>query len=272
MLTLEQCKVISSTFSILSTASWVMAQLPQQIDNYRTKSANGLSGLFLLLWVTGDTLNLISCVLTDQLPFQIYLSCYFLVNDIILDLQYYYYTRPNSEKPAATAYGSVNTRSSANTRSPMSMSPKAVAATVLATAHHATAATITLATTAKPITTTIDISPQTLGYISAWLCTLIYTLSRLPQLYRNYQRHSVEGISPLLFTFALIGNITYTLSLLTSSRMVFAVNRWDYFCEELPYIIGSAGTIVFDLFYFYQRWLYGKPPSYILIDEYGTIE
>ncbi|GMF98158.1 unnamed protein product [[Candida] boidinii] len=96
-----------------------------------------------------------------------------------------------------------------------------------------------------------------LGRIIAWCCTFIYLSSRIPQLYKNYQRKSVSGINCILFASAVIGNLTYTLSILSSSDFIYNSNKLKFFLNELPYILGSSGTIIFDLIYFYQRSLFG---------------
>ncbi|GMF52064.1 unnamed protein product [[Candida] boidinii] len=106
-----------------------------------------------------------------------------------------------------------------------------------------------------------------LGRIIAWCCTFIYLSSRIPQLYKNYQRKSVSGINCILFASAVIGNLTYTLSILSSSDFIYNSNKLKFFLNELPYILGSSGTIIFDLIYFYQRSLFGVNSSDIDKDE-----
>ncbi|CAG8782091.1 33783_t:CDS:2, partial [Racocetra persica] len=55
-------------------------------------SADGLSLYFLLNWFLGDLTNLVGCILTKQLPFQMYLAMYFCTVDLVLFSQYFYYT------------------------------------------------------------------------------------------------------------------------------------------------------------------------------------
>lgn len=70
----------------LSIGCWLCAQLPQVVKNARQKNCEGLSLPFLVNWLsglsdfasggqqltsTGDVTNLIGCILTDQLPFQV---------------------------------------------------------------------------------------------------------------------------------------------------------------------------------------------------------
>lgn len=78
---------------IISILIWIITQFPQIVINYKTKSANGLSIYFLILWAIGDTLNLTACLLTgDQTQMQIYTAIYFLFSDACLLFQYVLYS------------------------------------------------------------------------------------------------------------------------------------------------------------------------------------
>ena len=99
-------------------------------------------------------------------------------------------------------------------------------------------------------------SSDNVASVLAWGCACFYLGSRVPQLYKNYKRKSVDGISPLLFGAALGGNIGYALCILTSCDFNYATDKHLYFWYQLPYILGSAGTLVFDVAYFYQRYIY----------------
>lgn len=117
-------------------------------------------------------------------------------------------------------------------------------------------------------------SNKLLGLVLAWGCTCFYVASRCPQLLKNYQRKSVDGISPLLFGAALGGNLTYTLCIVTSCNFVYANNRHQFFMSQLPYILGSSGTIVFDIGYFYQRYIYrdsGRNTSNMPLEDWDDI-
>ncbi|KAJ1392402.1 PQ-loop repeat [Sesbania bispinosa] len=47
------------------------------------------------------------------------------------------------------------------------------------------------------------------GTLLGWAMTFVYLGGRLPQICLNIRRGHVEGLNPLMFLFALIGNATY---------------------------------------------------------------
>jgi uncharacterized protein with PQ loop repeat len=81
-----------------------------------------------------------------------------------------------------------------------------------------------------------EIGPKFLGYLSA----VLYLSARIPQIFHNYRLKSTEGLSLLFFMFSTLGNVSFAASIL------FAMTDMDYFMLNLPWLIGSAGTVFFD--------------------------
>lgn len=108
---------------------------------------------------------------------------------------------------------------------------------------------------------------RTIGRISAWTCTILYMTSRLPQIWTNMQRRSVQGLSILLFFSAATGNLFYTLSILLNPKAQSPPNppeaRRTYLMESLPFLLGSGGTLLFDAVIVAQ-WIAwrGRAPHY----------
>jgi uncharacterized protein with PQ loop repeat len=98
------------------------------------------------------------------------------------------------------------------------------------------------------------------GRISAWLCALLYITSRIPQIWENHMRRSVAGLSILLFIAAFSGNLLYSVSVLTNPAAASPGAR-AYLQESLPFLLGSGGTLIFDLIIVGQwlAWRH-KPP------------
>lgn len=91
-----------------------------------------------------------------------------------------------------------------------------------------------------------QLAAQIFGYISAFL----YLIARLPQIYQNYTKKSTDGLSLLFFMLTMLGNITFTLQILTFRSDL------DYLILNLSWLLGSAGTIIQDLIIMFQFYKY----------------
>ncbi|CCE79198.1 Piso0_001246 [Millerozyma farinosa CBS 7064] len=318
--------IFSHLFSTISLCSWMCAQLPQIFLNYRYKSTEGISPGFLALWALGDLLSLSSCFINDKVMyFQVYLSLFFVSNDLVLCYQYYHYNvKPEHQRSlvtdhsehtfdgfnriisGVTRYGcdaeiihgvaaTDNTRSSlpvkgkevsgvsktssSDIHSPDNGSdgyreldpfkPLHTISIVASSLSSADALSVNLA-----VRSTRYSSQDKLALFLAWSCTCVYISSRIPQLYKNYRRKSVQGISPLLFGAAVLGNLTYTASILLSPQFVRPDDRMEFLVKQIPYIVGSSGTVFFDYLYFYQRYLYHerRTENFSMNNWHGQVE
>lgn len=75
----------------ISIACWVVVFSPQIIENFRRSSADGLSLIFLIVWLLGDVFNILGAVLQGVLPTMMILAVYYTLADIILLGQCFYY-------------------------------------------------------------------------------------------------------------------------------------------------------------------------------------
>ncbi|KAF7969899.1 hypothetical protein HWV62_25635 [Athelia sp. TMB] len=106
-------------------------------------------------------------------------------------------------------------------------------------------------------------SQRILGRFFAWLCTTLYLTSRLPQIWKNFVRKSVAGLSVYLFIFAFLGNFFYVLSILTAPDMrASAPIREAHIRESIPYLLGSGGTLMFDVTIVCQSFVYRAKPKH----------
>ncbi|TFY72684.1 hypothetical protein EVG20_g350 [Dentipellis fragilis] len=101
-----------------------------------------------------------------------------------------------------------------------------------------------------------------IGRIFAWSCTTLYLTSRLPQIWKNFVRKSVEGLSMYLFVFAFLGNFFYVLSILSSPKIYLPPDEASaYINESIPYLLGSGGTLMFDVTIVMQSFIYRQHPQ-----------
>uniref|UniRef100_A0A6M2EBT7 Uncharacterized protein n=1 Tax=Populus davidiana TaxID=266767 RepID=A0A6M2EBT7_9ROSI len=80
------------------------------------------------------------------------------------------------------------------------------------------------------------------GQWLGWLMAAIYMGGRIPQIWLNIKRGSVEGLNPLMFVFALVANLTYVLSI------VVRTTEWDSIKPNMPWLLDAAVCVALDFF------------------------
>ncbi|CAK8533074.1 unnamed protein product [Lathyrus sativus] len=101
-----------------------------------------------------------------------------------------------------------------------------------------------------------------IGTYLGWGMAVIYMGGRLPQICLNFRRGSFEGVNPLLFLFALIGNTTYVASILVRSL------EWSKIGPNLPWLVESGGCSLLDSFILMQFLYYRYRASKALENKY----
>lgn len=59
---------VSGIAGSISIACWIVVFSPQIIENFRRSSAEGLSVVFVVIWLVGDVFNILGAVLQGVLP------------------------------------------------------------------------------------------------------------------------------------------------------------------------------------------------------------
>ncbi|XP_073147220.1 vacuolar histidine transporter YPQ3 [Henckelia pumila] len=325
----------SFAFGLMSLVFWGVAEIPQIITNFRSKSGHGVSLLFLLTWIAGDVFNLVGCLLEPAtLPTQLYTAVLYTVSTVILVLQSIYYDhfkkwmkrsvkktnqevedlkkplRPATQSDSAIpipgksrasapreVYYYTSARSMAGSTTPPVRShlgpvrsgPSAVRLEHDSSSEDEDTPIIPQKYSSKPrgiprsagygafLATSISLPPDAnalmhvcvgltgrkllqeggsetvLGQSLGWMMAAIYMGGRLPQIWLNIKRGSVEGLNPFMFVFALAANATYVASILVRST------AWHKIKANLPWLLDAIVCVVLDLFiilqYVYYRYL-----------------
>lgn len=241
--------IASDVLGLLSLVAWLIVSLPQMVMNCRNiRGVEGISMLLIVQWTLGDATNLIGSILTNQLPLQTYLAVYFVMVDVVLFGQYIYYQywkwkrfKSNLKVQASGpsrivlcftgAFIMVNSLGMAFS----GLVPKSADATPhIRGGRHLMSTNLTHVQFFKGIK---DESGYAIGIVSS----LFYIGSRLSQLYKNHRRNSTEGLSVMMFALAVVGNITYGLSILVRSQEEY------FLLHHLPWLVGSIGVIFLDI-------------------------
>lgn len=244
--------------------------MPQLIEQWSTKSADGIAIGFITIWFMGDLLNLIGAVWAQLLPEVIFLAVWFCIADALMIGLYFYYTkvypkhhkhhlhghgnRTGSRGSHASGEGSPLLRRRSSTLTDIAILPEAhsfltkyvvplflvAAAGVLGyffggSSQHEDAPSSKIA-----------VGPQIVGYLSAFL----YLGARIPQIIQNHKRRSVEGLSLLFFMLSTLGNLMY------AGQILFYKSDAKYILLNLSWLLGSLGTIFEDSIIFVQFYIY----------------
>ncbi|KAJ5209151.1 hypothetical protein N7449_003530 [Penicillium cf. viridicatum] len=333
---------ISSVLGTLSIVSWLFAQLPQIYKNFQVQSTSGLSIFFLVIWCLGDASNLVGALYTRQAGWQVVIASYYVLVDITLVFQFFWYTHYkarqndsynspshshdsaprdiiqgvpppgdsdhqtpgpvnmnnkhseakdvgfhagsvlNSTRGQAASYSNEklsSSRRSVRMGSSAQSPPFALPRTMLM-ASLLCAVLVNAAPTEKPHPP-ISEAPreaifEIIGRVFSWMSTILYLGSRPPQLYKNYQRKSTEGLSPLLFMAAFCGNLFYSSSLLTNPNAwsdfspyggggwadSHGNDRLEWIGRATPFFLGAFGVLGLDGFMGVQFLMYGDGPEH----------
>lgn len=94
-----------------------------------------------------------------------------------------------------------------------------------------------------------------LGTALGYAMVVVYLSSRLPQIHKNWVRKSAEGLSLSMFLLAGTANVCTSLSIVLRSE------SWQSFIVQLPWFLGSIGTVGLDAIIIYQACLYAQPAA-----------
>ncbi|EOX91202.1 PQ-loop repeat family protein / transmembrane family protein isoform 9 [Theobroma cacao] len=264
----------SFAFGLVSLVCWGVAEIPQIITNFKTKSSHGVSLLFLLTWVAGDVFNLVGCLLE---PATLYTT-----STLVLVLQTIYYDNvyrwwkcrriktdnmvEDEKKPlkpgkADSGIPIPKPSPKANPRGESGTQPRPIPR---AAASYGTflAASVNLPLgskawmeartgfTSRRLLQEQSMEHSAFGQWLGWLMAAIYMGGRIPQIWLNIKRGTVEGLNPLMFIFALIANATYVASILVRTT------EWESIKANMPWLLDAAVCVALDLFIILQYVYY----------------
>ncbi|XP_029292564.1 lysosomal amino acid transporter 1 homolog isoform X2 [Cottoperca gobio] len=240
---------------LLSILCFMVSSLPQYHNSCKTGNMDSaLSIWFLLLWLGGDTCNLVGSFLADQLPLQTYTAVYYAIADLVMLAMYMYYKTKNRMGDSRRVLHVVGVACVLGfTTSLVHLPGLGSLQEVLPSGFRSRALLSTSDLSAIKAFTPKEIIGFSIGSVSS----VLYLCSRLPQMYTNFTRKSTEGVSYFLFALVILGNTTYGLSVLLKNPDDGHGER-SYMIHHLPWLIGSLGTLSLDLVISFQFFIYRK--------------
>ncbi|KAK4049795.1 putative vacuolar membrane transporter for cationic amino acids [Microbotryomycetes sp. JL201] len=243
------------------------------------QSGEGLSLVFLIIWLAGDLTNLLGTVWQGLLPTMILLAFYYTACDVILIFQVFYYRRKRALYPHL--YSSLASDDPASTAPVLAnghIAPPATEHDPLLSAYSAHGPSehefdpkvrrwrnvlsyvggllfvVAIGLAAWWMSTDVPLGRKrevwdTKAQVVGWISAFLYLGSRLPQIYKNMET-KCQGLSLMMFAFAVLGNVTYVASILLQSVAA------DHLLINASWLVGSGGTVFLDFIVLSQFFYY----------------
>jgi len=264
---------LSHILGWISIACWIVVYSPQVYENYLLQSGEGLSVLFVVIWLLGDLTNLTGAILAGLLPTVIIVAAYYSASDSILLCQIYYYRWKRRRLEAHSGFGSTRREEldPLLTNENQRMDDDVVPVRLLVIRYFCALVFVIVVGVAawwvsdnEEKSDSIKPNPEKNWWtiqLLGWSSALLFLGARIPQILKNFKSRC-EGLSPALFFFAIFGNTTYALSICAKS-----MDR-DYLVRNGGWLAGSALTIFLDIFvlcqFSYYRYTgdnHANPPT-----------
>lgn len=238
-------ELLSWIISTLSNIAWLFVFIPQILENKRNKSSDAISFYLILLWYIGDTFSTISVIYKNASHILLYVGVYHIIFDLIFIGQIIYYRLPQIQSYPQLLNEDTH-------RYDVLYYIKDV---ITMSEVYTFLGYNTVLIFCQPIL--LYFPHVVIGNIIAWLSTIIFLISRLPQILLNYRRKSVIGLSVVTFVNIAIANQLFLISVLVNLLDITSSNlQLQFILENLPWIVGSSGTIIFDAILCLQFWKY----------------
>lgn len=272
---------LSSVLGWISIACWIVVYSPQIYENYLLQSGEGVSLLFVYIWLLGDAFNLAGAIIANLIPTIIILGAYYTACDLILLGQIFYYRRKTQKKNRAAGDSDDLLADDERTR----LLPGGEGSEAAETAESVIQPWRTLLVkyslcvvfvvavgvgawwinegrfhTNEPNVHGFSASAQGEGekpnhyalvQFFGWSSAVLFLGARIPQILKNFETRCA-GLSPAMFLFSILGNTTYCLSIFAKSM------EWEYLLTNAGWIAGSGLTVFLDAMVLLQFMWYRR--------------
>ncbi|KAI5123115.1 hypothetical protein M0805_001471 [Coniferiporia weirii] len=274
-------EALGNALGWVSIACWIIVYSPQVIENYQLKSGEGLSVLFVVIWLLGDLCNLMGALMAGLQTTVIIIAIYYSLCDITLLSQIFYYRRTHPVRLARTTQtpGVIVSNEAGEEASLLgARAPETVRETKRGR-RYGRAALLYTAAVVFIIATGLaawivdrnesdgaDAEPrgpkdviEWKSQVVGWSSAVLYLGSRIPQILKNFKT-KCEGLSLALFLFTIVGNVTYVLSICVASM------ERQHLVANASWLAGSGLTVFLDVFVLCQ-FFYFRAAERVLVSE-----
>lgn len=247
---------LSFVFGIISNLLWLFILLPQIYTNYKLKNSDAFSFSLVFMWIMGDIFSILASYAKNLPVIIMYSGIYHiaLAGIFMGQILYYRHYRLNRHLRLNDNDNDNEEGLISNLRSDiesvdydnmflLSIAEQIYICLMVSITLVCNFGLFYLAGTQKIL----------LADLIAWMSIFIFVSSRVPQIYLNYKRRSVEGLSLISFIMINIANYMFIISILINLYDIQEMtSKFIFFMNNIQWILGSFCTSLFDAIIFYQ--------------------
>lgn len=250
-MTMTTGDVFSWTLASLSNVTWLFVIGPQLYKNYKLKSSNSISFSLVFCWIVGELLSMISAWGKGLSNVIIFIGMYHLVINVIFMAEILYYRKTNNifesitvieeeNEPLVTPIRNVKSNNFLNLKKEEML--------------------MLFFTSIIMIILICGMSVSYMDFTNmiAWLSTLTFIVSKIPQIILNRKLKNVEGLSKITFVCIILSNLFFLLSILIKLPFLENSKHSFYFLNNLQWIIGTIISTIMDIILMGQIIYYKK--------------
>lgn len=245
---------LSFVFGIISNILWFFILIPQIYTNYKLKNSDAFSFSLVFMWIVGDIFSIMASHAKNLPVIIMYSGIYHIVLAGIFMGQILYYRHYRLNR-RVRLNDSEEGLLSTNLRGPDSGSVDYDNMFLLSVAEQIYIGLMFSITLMCNFGLYYLVGTQRiiLADMIAWTSIFIFVSSRVPQIYLNYKRRSVEGLSLISFIMINIANYLFIISILVNLYDITEMtSKFIFFMNNIQWILGSFCTSIFDAIIFYQ--------------------
>lgn len=274
---------LSFFLGILSNILWFVILIPQVYTNYKLKNADAFSFGLVFMWIIGDLFSIMSSNAKGLPIIIMYSAIYHMTLALLFMIQILYYRNYNLNKPIEltndnseeiidiiSIEDAINEESECNedisllnngnnnisrvlVRDNESIDYDNMFLLTVEEQLYILVTTIIVLISGYSLNRLHDEQKLFLADLMGWISTFIFISSRIPQIYLNYRRQSVEGLSLNSFVLINIANYLFIASILINLYDISNIDdKLAFFINNIQWIMGSFCTSFFDGIIFYQ--------------------
>lgn len=247
---------LSWVFGIISSVIWIFIFVLQFKKNYINKSNINLSFYFIFAFLIGDTLSNFSAYYKGTSVIILYISSCNIVCDIIFICQYLYYKFGYLFNIEISEYTTLLEISNTNINTHIKIYVKLLKDIITKIEIQLLIVYILFFTLINLILNITHIEKLVISEIYAWISFCIYLLARPPQIYLNYKRKSVVGLSLMVFYSIIFANFMFLTSILIRLIDLNENTKLEYINKNIQWIIGPILTSLLDVIIICQYYYY----------------